>query len=406
MPAMPVHPVAPEESGEKETKPGVLVLSRGGFGAPENAGLRVREYGDLDALPPGYTDLLEAAGRDNLRWSRPWLAATIRYGASLDKPPLLLGVENVAGVPLALNVGFSTEHYAEASHCRALALQTGTEPYRPLVAAGLSPLEVLRVVARYARGSDPPYDVLRISPLDSHGELFKQLPPVLRAQGWIFQRFFMYPNWYEDVSGHDSAEYLRTRPSRLRNTIERRTRNLEKSGRSRIEIVGSTAALDTAIWDYERVFGRSWKQGLVEVPYQRAIMQVAAQAGALRLALLYIDDAPAAAQCWMVSGGVAYLHRLAYDERFGELSPGTVLSWQVIRHVLDADHVRELDFGVGDDAYKADWVSGRRERWGILAFNPRTLGGLKAAAVNLGGHAAKSVTRVILHPLLKRLRGS
>jgi CelD/BcsL family acetyltransferase involved in cellulose biosynthesis len=142
------------------------------------------------------------------------------------------------------------------------------------------------------------------------------------------------------------------------------------------------------------------------VPYQRAIMQVAAQAAALRLALLYIDDAPAAAQCWIVSGGVAHLHRLAYDERFRELSPGTVLSWHVIRHVLDVDHVRELDFGVGDDAYKAEWVSGRRERWGILAFNPRTWGGLKAAAVNIGGHAAKSVTRVVLHPLLKRLRGA
>ena len=128
---------------------------------------------------------------------------------------------------------------------------------------------------RVTRESDPPYDVLRVSPLDSHGELFKQLPFILRAQGWILQRFFMYPNWYEDVSGHDSAEYLHARPSRLRSTIERRTRSLEKSGRSRTEILGSAAALDTAIWDYERVFGRSWKQGLVEVPYQRAIMQVA-----------------------------------------------------------------------------------------------------------------------------------
>ena len=109
---MPVHLGSPEESGKKETKPGVLVLSRDGLRAPDNAGLRVREYRDLDTLPPGYTDLLEAAGRDNLRLGRPWLAAAIHYGASLDSPPLLLGVEDVAGVPLALNVGFSTEHYA------------------------------------------------------------------------------------------------------------------------------------------------------------------------------------------------------------------------------------------------------------------------------------------------------
>ena len=35
---------------------------------------------------------------------------------------------------------------------------------------------------------------------------------------------------------------------------------------------------------------------------------------------------------------------------------------KLMRHVIDVDQVREVDFGSGDDAYKKDWMSDRRER--------------------------------------------
>lgn len=399
MPTMPLHLRSREESSENEaTSEAALPGDR--VHPADIAGLRICEYHELEALPNSYSELLDVEGRRNLQRSRLWLQATIRYAAPLGSAPVLLGVEDAAGVPSALSVGFATEQFGRARRCRALALQTGDEPYRPLVVAGLSPVDAMVMVARYARRSDPPYDVLRISPLDVDGELFTLLPSILRVEGWILQRFLMFPNWYEQVSGRDSAEYLRAlrarpeRPSGSR--VERRARSLESSGRSRIEISVGGATLDTAIWDYERVFARSWKHGLAGLPYQRAIIQVAAQAGALRLALLYVDDKPAAAQFWMVTGGVGYLHRSAYDAHFRELSPGTLLTWHVVRHLLDVDHVEELDLGVGDDAYKSDWASKRRERWGIVAFNPRTWAGLKAASFNIGGRIAKRIAGALL----------
>ena len=396
---MRVHLGSQEESEEARAtlNPSVRTLDRP---RADEAGLQIHEYAGFDALPASYDELLETAGKSNVRWSRPWLVAALNHGASLTTPPLLLGVEDAVGRAAALNVGFSLEYYGESAHCRALALQIDEEPYRPIVSGAVSALDVLQMVAHYAHRSDPPYDALRISPLDP--ELFERLPPILRAEGWIRQRFFMFANRYEDVSGCDSNAYLQARPPRLRSTIERRTRSLEKSDRSRIEIIETDVGLDTTTWDFERVFSRSWKQGLTEVPYQRALMKVAAQAGALRLALLYIDDAPAAAQFWLMSGGVGYLHRLAYDERFRDLSPGTVLTWHVIRHLLDVDRVDTLDFGIGDDAYKRDWVSGLRERWGIVGFNPRTLRGLRGAVWNIGGHAVRNIARVVLRPLIDR----
>jgi hypothetical protein len=55
--------------------------------------------------------------------------------------------------------------------------------------------------------------------------------------------------------------------------------------------------------------------------------------------------------------------------------------------------VAEVDYLIGDDAYKQDWMSHRRERWGIVAYNPRTLFGLAGALKQmLGGCRRKLLT--------------
>ena len=48
------------------------------------------------------------------------------------------------------------------------------------------------------------------------------------------------------------------------------------------------------------------------------------------------------------------------------LSPGSVLTALMIRHLLDEEHVAALDFGRGDDGYKAAWTGQVRPRIGVL----------------------------------------
>jgi CelD/BcsL family acetyltransferase involved in cellulose biosynthesis len=184
----------------------------------------------------------------------------------------------------------------------------------------------------------------------------------------------------------------------LKNTLNRKRRKLEKTGRAKIEIVTGGQQLDTAIDAYMKVYLSSWKQPEPYPQFVPGLIRACAAMGALRLGIIYVDSEPAAAQLWIVHHGNALIYKLAYDERFADLSVGTILSATLFQHALDVDKVTEVDYLSGDDAYKKDWMSERRERWGILALNPRTPRGVLAIARHVGGRAIKRAAVSLARP--------
>jgi CelD/BcsL family acetyltransferase involved in cellulose biosynthesis len=144
--------------------------------------------------------------------------------------------------------------------------------------------------------------------------------------------------------------------------------------------------------DYARIYASSWKTPEPFPQFIDGLARACAEAGWLRLGIVYIDEQPAAAQIWIVTGGIATIYKLAYDERYARLSLGTILTAHLMEQVIDADKVHEVDYLTGDDAYKKDWMSDRRERWGIVAFNLRRPWGALAAMRHL---SARMVRRAI-----------
>jgi hypothetical protein len=240
----------------------------------------------------------------------------------------------------------------------------------------------------------PQWDVIDLHPLDLDCAALARMAADFRAARMAVQCYFCFGNWYLAVDGRPYRTVFDGLPSRLRNTIQRKSMQL--AARLRIDIVLDDRHLDAAITAYETIYRASWKQAEAFPAFMPGLMRLCAQQGSLRLGIAYIDGQAAAAQFWIVHNGVASIYKLAYDQRFSRFSVGSILTDRLMRHVIDTDHVREVDFLSGDDAYKKDWMSHRRERWGFIAFNLSTLPGLILAARHCGGRFFKHVYRLLL----------
>jgi hypothetical protein len=231
-------------------------------------------------------------------------------------------------------------------------------------------------------GTKPIPDGILLPGLDPAGTGFTAALAGLKQAGFLARSYFCWGSWYETTSGRNFDAYLAARPSALRNTWRRKLAALEKSHRVEFRTSGD---VERFVLDYEEVYRRSWKPPEPFPEFLPALMRMASRKGALRFGVLEVDGKPVAAQFWIVWKGRAIIYKLAYDENLSAFSPGTVLTFHMIRRVLEHDRPDEINFGRGDDDYKKLFMSARRERWGIEAVNPRSVRALPRSMRLVGG---------------------
>jgi hypothetical protein len=242
--------------------------------------------------------------------------------------------------------------------------------YEPLIVSERE--AAFTAFTRYCRS----FSKVRLDALDETAEA--EIAAAARRAGLAVARFDHFGNWYEDVSGLDWVGYLARRPGALRETIRRRTRRAERLTDASFRLFDGPDDLETGIAAFETVYARSWKDPEPFPGINPAQIRAAAGLGIARLGVWWIGGAPAAVQFWIMEHGQATVLKLAHDEAFKTHSPGTVVTAWMIRYMLEREHAVTLDFGRGDDPYKQDWVSSRRQRIGLMLINPRRLGGMIA----------------------------
>ena len=347
---------------------------------------RAELFAAPDALPDGAQALFGADPALGFQSTRAWYdlvgAAAVPAGS---RPGYLLCTE--AGRSTAL---FPLLDSADGG--RTSLTTPYTTLHQPLIAPGLDDAAQRRAFRAFGRACQA-WPTVRIEALDAE---WAGLPPLLaglRDAGLVPLRYDHFGNWHEDVAGRGWDGYLAERPGQLRETIRRKTRACERDGRVGIEVVSDPAALGPAIEAYEAVYARSWKEPEPYPAFGPAMMRAAAAAGVLRVGVLRHEGRPVAAQYWTVSAGRAVVLKLAHDEALKPLSPGTVLTAHLIRHLLEHERVDELDFGRGDDEYKRLWAGRRRQRIGLLVANPLRPGGIAALGRTWLGYARRRLRR-------------
>lgn len=254
--------------------------------------------------------------------------------------------------------------------------------YAPM--ASLPPSSVAcRVFAEQLRRLPYRAGVLDLHPLDADSALFGQLRRALRDAGWWVDDYFSFGNWHLEVGGRRFEDYYPVVPSRIRNTIRRGRKKLDEAGPWTLSIHAEPGdALDAAVTDFNEIYRKSWKVPEPFPNFVPGLCSVAAKHGWLRLGVVRLGNVPIAAQLWLVRQGKAQIYKLAYDESYKRFSAGSILSAEMMRYAIDIDQVVDVDYLTGDDEYKSDWMSHRRERLGLIAFDRRTFQGVLSESLH------------------------
>lgn len=358
---------------------------------------QVRSCSNLEEFASDNYDLQEFAPTDNIEVSIDWFDLlqkqvfpndpSIRYYSIADpgKPTTIL--------PLRLTTNGWVRTVESLSNYY-------TSLYTPLASQDSDPFVLRHLLASATRDHGGAH-VMRFAPMDPESVAYKGIQNDLRAIGWIPFRFFSFGNWYLKVEG-DWAWYLKNRSAGLRSTIKRMNKKFSADGGT-IEVVSSCDGLEKSIAEFNEIYSASWKKPEPYPDFVPSLIRLLAEKGMLRLGIARLQDKPIAAQLWIVGQGKASIYKVAYHEAFAAYSPGTLLTSCLMQHVIEEGSVREVDFLIGEDKYKKVWMSDRRERWGIVAYNPRTIIGFVLLLREISGRVVMSAWKR-LNMLFQRVK--
>ncbi|MFN3302174.1 MAG: GNAT family N-acetyltransferase [Roseateles sp.] len=353
----------------------------------QRGGATVETFGHPRELPEAARALLQRHEQRYVEFGADWfgLLADTVFGKDAQVRLYLLSRQ---GRPLAVLPVVST---GGPGHPQVGALANFyTTLYAPLLEDGLESEDLLPLLLALRR-DHVGTAAYRFSPMDPQSQEFRLLRRALRLAGLQPFDYFAFGNWYLPVDT-DWPTYLSQRNGQLRSTIKRMGKRLAAEPGGRLEILregANEADIERGIAAYQAVYGASWKQPEPFVDFMPGLIRLCARRGWLRLGLAWLGDKPIAVQLWIVHAGRAHIYKLAHDKAFQSLAPGTLLTALLMQEVMERDRVHEVDFLVGDDAYKKAWMSRRRERLGLVAYDLRTAGGLAGLLRQALGKAYK-----------------
>jgi hypothetical protein len=327
---------------------------------------------DFRQLPSGLACVFETVAEDSFFTLPAWYDLMARYGVPAGSK-IRVYTDERPGSAMALLLCSTAR---EAGRCLTSLANFYSVEHSIISGPGTGLDAGFAAILPEILSERPRWDGIGLAELDPLDPSYHTAVRCLRRAGLLVECAFDSGTWYEETAGLSFADYVAARPSELRNTWRRKRRKVDRSNRLSRAFFADGARIDQAIADYQTIYAASWKPAESFPEFIPALIRLAAELGALRLGIYYIDGMPAAAQFWILWHGRAVIYKLAHDKRLDDLSLGTLLTMEMTERVLADDHPREISFGRGDDHYKKLWLPKRRERWGINAANPRTWSGL------------------------------
>jgi Acetyltransferase (GNAT) domain len=348
----------------------------------ENYSIKViRTIEEFQNLKDMWNDLAEQNGSYFPWLCHEWFSLFLRFfynGSELFIVILFRGKEAIALAPFILR----KETYKGIAKVKKIELIGNVHsPVRNFLFGHSSEEEKkvrLSVMLRNLIKVYRDWDIIELERLPTEHNTFFLIKDVVIRNDMRFREYFCTDNWYLDEINYSSEQYFDNREKSFRKNIEYNKKRFQKNFNVKMQIKFDDNKLEKYLDLYDETRKKSWKAPESDKTFVQEYTKLVCKKGWLRFAFLYADDVPISSQRWIVCQKKAYIWSLLYDQDYKKYSPGSILSCELCRYVIDEDKVNTIDYLTGDEPYKKFWTPNRRERRGILIFNNNIKGNVLA----------------------------
>ena len=388
-----------QDSIQAEIAP--ITLSPAAHGQAELVVEQITDMAGLEALGPEWRALLQGNEADCLFLTWEWQSRWWRHVSQRRRLCLLTvrrGGELVAIAPFAIRppepgrlVPFRTLEF--------MGMGDVGSDYLDLIIRPDQECEALQVLAAYLEEHSLVLDFRRV---DAGSRRITGLLDLLREDGWDTQQEVTDVCPYIPLKGHDWKSYIATVSRSHRANVNRRIRRLGEVFKQ-VEFKQATTEEERreCFTQFLRLHQLRWSgkersnafTGEGTLAFHAEFSQLALERGWLRLFVLRLDGAPAAATYSFRYGDRFYYYQAGLDPTLAEHSVGLATLGLAVQSALK-EGVSIYDMLHGNQTYKTLWTESNRPLSRIYCYPPNAGGVLYRQAQGL----RNSLMRVLRRP--------
>ncbi len=353
---------------------------------------------ELKSLRPQWDDLLENSQNNVIQLTHDWMMAwwdSFNNGKTLH----VVAIYGDGGQILGIAPLVSGRHsYRGVSINKLSLMANGQSPSADIIIRNGSHELVISRLLGYL-SSLKEWDLLVLNKLDMDGKTAAALSKYLTENKFLFGIKNNIESPFIDING-EWETFFAEKSKKFKKSLRNKLNRIEKAGDISIEGVRINDANDPCIKAMFEISSNSWKKDIgndmLNNPrinnFYNKISNSFGKKGAITLWLLKKGDKPIAFEFHLNYKGVVYPVRADYDESFGDLSPGSVLEYNILKTLFAEGQCREYNTCGHTYNYLMNWSTETKKHVDFEIFRRR----YKSYALHF--------LEYMSIPLLKRLR--
>lgn len=326
------------------------------------------------ALKEDWNSVLRESQNDVVNLSHEWTASWWKsFGGGADLHIIVVYGDNGKIIGIAPMMS-STGIYRWFGVRKISLMVNGHSPCGDIIAVKGALGEVTRSVFE-SLASTPGWDIIELVKIDSGGPTYEAILDRLAGGPATFG---VYDNIETPYVPIDSAweEFMSKRGKRFKKSLRNKINRAGRDGEIRVENVPLTSSSNGVFADIMKVSEESWKKRIKadmstnshnRVFYRSLADSLGAQ-GHASVWLLKKAGEPIAFELHITYNGVVYPIRADYSRGFKELSPGSVLEYNILKSLFNGSSVKEYNTCGHSYHYLMNWTDRTRKYRNIEIF--------------------------------------